>query len=610
MRKLLCTSALLLALPTAAQTSGPGFAGTVEVNVVNLDVAVTDAHGNRVTGLKKEDFEVFEDGRRVEIVNFDAQEGGAGTLAGDGAPRDPEEAWTLAVFFDDANVQPAHRARVIRQLRDFLARKTAPGDRILLATNDLGLHVQVPFTSDLAALDRGLQEISGLAARGGEGEQERAQAVEAILDKLRSAQSDPSDPVPCPMDVVTPARTYAESRRQEVLRSLGTLKMLVNSLSGMPGRKAVLHVSDGIPLTPGEEVFQFLAELCREGTAIDLEGGFSPNLHRALPKPIRELPEQPGNGSSIINNSLEHMATYQGASQAPLDAQGYSVARELEALAAHANANRVTLYALQASGAQGTAAAEAGSGPGDRLFRFPSVSSVLRAGLRDSLQLLADETGGRAILDANDLGPDLSRMREDFSTLYSLGISPAPGGNGREHKLAVQVKRPGLQLRYRRSYRDKPALERAADRTLAALYYGIEENPLEITTEIGAQVPAESGQYAVPLRLRIPLFKLTILKQDDAIYQGSLRLMIVVRDEQGGVSALRQVEVPLRIPRKEVLNAMGQYYVYTLTLNLKPGLQHVALAVRDDTGATTSYLSRAVTVGPAGRPATTAASNH
>jgi hypothetical protein len=63
------------------------------------------------------------------------------------------------------------------------------------------------------------------------------------------------------------------------------------------------------------------------------------------------------------------------------------------------------------------------------------------------------------------------------------------------------------------------------------------------------------------------------------------------------MSPVRQVAVPLQIPRKEVLTAMGQFYVYTLTLQLPPGRQQVAVAVRDDIAATTSYLSRAVTVG-------------
>lgn len=76
------------------------------------------------------------------------------------------------------------------------------------------------------------------------------------------------------------------------------------------------------------------------------------------------------------------------------------------------------------------------------------------------------------------------------------------------------------------------------------------------------------------------------------------------RSPDGVNSPVRQVSVPIRIDRKGVLRAMGQFYVYTLTLNLQPGEQRVAIAVRDQIAATTSYLSRAVTV--AGRTAGTA----
>jgi hypothetical protein len=61
---------------------------------------------------------------------------------------------------------------------------------------------------------------------------------------------------------------------------------------------------------------------------------------------------------------------------------------------------------------------------------------------------------------------------------------------------------------------------------------------------------------------------------------------------------VKQVAVPLNIPRKEVLRAMGQFYVYTLTLNLPPGEQRVALGVRDEISSTTSYLSRGIKVSP------------
>jgi hypothetical protein len=230
------------------------------------------------------------------------------------------------------------------------------------------------------------------------------------------------------------------------------------------------------------------------------------------------------------------------------------------------------------------------------LAQLPNIHSTAAANLRNSLTLLASETGGRAILDANDVTADLHRMQDDLESYYSLGYSPAHSGDGREHRIEVRVQRSGLQVRHRKSYRDKPAIERAVDKTLAAVYHGFEDNPLEVTLEIGAQAPVEGDRVAVPIKLRIPLFRLGIFPQPDQTFRGRLRLLVSTRDGKGGVSPIRQVEVPLEIPPEEVLYAMGKLYEYELTLNLPPGEQHLAIAVRDEGTTTTSVLSRTLTV--------------
>jgi VWFA-related protein len=608
MKILSAMSALLLAAWTpafsASPPAAPSFGEVVEVNVVNVDVYATDKNGHRISGLGKDDFELREDGKRVAISNFEVVGSSGSSQTGSPqvgvsaagssqakAERAPEDPLSLVIYFDDFNIRPPHRARVLKQLGEFLT-QLSPGDRVMMVSSDPGLNIRVPFTSDPAALARGLREIGKLSAHGDESDRDRLQAFKTMMTIHQTSLEDPIDPIPCPQGIVTPAHTYATSRRGDVLRTLSGLTVLVNSLSGVPGRKALLHVSDGLPLNPGEELFQFLLELCGgQGTS-----GFGP---------ARTI-ENPGGGKFSQDNSLDASQVfdarsigpkaYQASSQAMLDAQTYSIAKNLQALAAHANAQRVTLYTLQASGLQGTTAADASAGPEDRLFQFPSIGMSLRSNHRDSLQILADDTGGRSILDANNVLPDLTRMREDFASFYSLGFTPAHASDGREHRLEVRARRPGVRLRYRQSYRDKPAMEKMVDHTLAALYYGVEENPLQIAVEIGDIAPAEAGQYSVPVRLRIPLFKLAILKQEDA-YQGKLRVLVATRDEAGGTSPVRQIEVPLNIPRKEVLNALGQYYIYTLTLKMKPGAQHVAVAVRDEVAAATSYLSRPVAVG-------------
>ena len=587
----------------AQPTSLTSFGASVEVNVVNVDVHVTDKSGKRVNDLRKGDFEILEDGKPVAISNFtpvrkaamEGREAAPATAAngdvssGLAVPRAPDESWNLVVYVDNANIRPSHRARALQQLREFLAHNLSPADRVMVVTSNRVLKIWQPFTSDPAALDAALQGIEKVSAQGPEIDLDRKNAFESIMNIQALSLSDPVDPLPCPLDIARPAHDFASSRRSDAVQALNALTLLVNSLSGVPGRKAVLHVSDGIPAVPGEELFQFLVELCG-GSGVTSGIGNSVG------------PGGAGTDDAALKtyDAQEYgPRAYQAASQGPSDSQSYSIAKNLAALVAHANAHQVTLYTLQASGVSGTEASDASFGPTDRLFQFPSIGSAQRASLQESLHTLAEGTGGRAILNANDFRPDLAGLKEDFATFYSLGYTPSHNGDGKEHKVEVRVKRPAMRLRYRSSYRDKPALEKAVDRTLAALLYGSEDNPLQITVEVGDQLPDLSGKpgvVAVPIRLRIPLHNLAILNHDDS-FEGSLRLMVATRTEDGRSAPLRQVAVPIKIPRQQVLNALGQFYVYTLTLQLAPGTHRVAVGVRDEIAATTSYLSQAVTVG-------------
>lgn len=570
---------LLSSGPAAGQDS---FGERIEVNLVNVEIYVTDKAGNPVPGLQRGDFEILEDGKRMEIVNFQAFDrklsaasspdapgsqtpasGGPSVSAPSAASPDGQH---LVVYIDNTFLVPGNRNRVLRQLRDTLD-QLAPEDRVMLVTQDPALRIRLPFSADRAAVRAALDEIEGMAASGINAITERRRALEMIL-AIREASSRGPGGNPCALEIAEPARSYAEATRGEVLRTVRALTILVNSLSGIPGRKALLLVSDGMPLTPGEEVFELLYELCGPGAGTSgLDLG-----------PL-------GSGDAV---------SYDGG-KAPMDAQTYSTANELNSLAAHANANQVTLYALQASGLQGTAAASAEYGPNERMLQLPSITFTQNANLRNSLNVLATETGGRAVFDANDVRKDVARIQEDFGSYYSLGFSPPHFGDGREHRLEIRVKKPGLKARHRKSYRDKPALERTADRTLATLFHGIEDNPLEISVGIGQITPGAEGAYAVPVQLRIPLFRLSLQDRNNEI-QGKLRVLVATQDPKGVTSSIRQVEVPIRIPREKALTALGQYYLYEVRLTLRPGEQRIALAVRDEATALTSFLEQKVRV--------------
>src|SRR6185436_1354042 len=270
----------------------------------------------------------------------------------------------------------------------------------------------------------------------------------------------------------------AQATRQEVLASIAALEALVRSLSGLHGRKALLHVSDGLPVTPGEELFQALYLLCGGGGAADGTGG--------------------------LDTSGGLNAGYR-AESALIDAQSYSTAKDWSLLAAHANTQRVTLYTLQASGLETLSASAADLGSDERYLQLSSVDSVEMQNRQGSLSVMAVDTGGRPTFNTNDIRPDLARLRDDFDHYYSLGFTPRQAGDGREHRLEVRLHRRDLQVRHPRSYRDKSPLESAADRTLAALFYDQLDNPLEVAMEIG-EIRQEGGSaFEVPVRLKIPL---------------------------------------------------------------------------------------------------------
>ncbi len=562
----------------------------VEVDLVNVEVRASDAAGRPVTGLRQGDFRLLEDGRPVTISHFaavtpvasgPATAAPAAAMVGQDTAEPPAAEETpgvhLLVYFDDQHLAPAHRATVLRQLRELADEHLAPDDLVSVVTEDMSVKVRLPFSTDRAALDRSLAELASAPATGGDIERALAMAYNEMIDNQR-AQVKLGDP--CGMSVAEPIRRYAELARDDALRTLGHLRFVVNSLAGLGGRKALLYVSDGIPLEPGSELYQAFNQLCGGGAlreGVGLPDDLSPNDTFGMRKP----------------GAVEEVA---------LDVAQRSLADELSRLAAHANAQGVSLYTLQASGLK--TASTATLSPDERLLQVPAVTAAIADNLVQPLVYLASETGGRALLNSNDYVPDLVRMREDLSTYYSLAFVPAHHGDGKEHSLAVEVSRRGVRLDYRRNYRDKPPLEQAVDRTLAALVHGFADNPLEVILEAGAATAAGDGTLAVPLHLKIPLFRLSLLPSGDT-FAGKLRLLVATSLAGGEPSPLHQVEVPVTVPRLQMLTAYGQYFAYDLTLHLQPGSQRVAVAVRDEVSAIASYLSRSLEV--ASPPATTAA---
>jgi VWFA-related protein len=184
-----------------------------------------------------------------------------------------------------------------------------------------------------------------------------------------------------------------EVRRRERF-SVGTLNALdavVGALRELPGRKSLVLLSDGIPVPPPEE-----------------------DRGRVL---------------AGINRVIE------GANRAS-----------------------VIIYAVDARGLQTLSLFDASQGGVPSPEQMMSISMARGAELHDSqrgMKALAEETGGVAYVNSNDIGGGVRRAIEDQRGYYLIGFRPEEGtfdpatGRFRFHKVSLKVKRAGLKVRTR-----------------------------------------------------------------------------------------------------------------------------------------------------------------
>ncbi len=440
----------------------------------------------------------------------------------------------LVVFVDDVNLSQANRMRILQNVGKFLHTELKPGDEVMLVRYDHRLDIRRQFTPDLKVVDADLAEILNLRTDIRKYQQSLGQAImSTIMVRLGGERGGEST---SGMEIESQLESWAGEESIVVRGSLDALDSVVSWLAGVPGRKAVLYVSDGLPLTPGLDLYTIWTRAARE-----------PSITQRV---------------------------------SAMNAEKYDMTARFRQLTSHASRNRVAFYPIEAYGTR----------DGSSVSLFDSISlEVRQAGLR----FLADDTGGRALLNATDVPSALARVSEDFGTYYSIGYQPRRAGDEAEHKIEVKVKTRGAQARYRRWYKDKPSSETVAEGTLAVMRFGSEDNPLGAGVEI---VPGKKpGETLV--RVKVPVAKL-FLQPNGASRTGQLRLYVVASGE-GSTTPVRQTKlVTVEVPEAEAAAGSKKEYTHEIAIPLKAGYYAVGVGVRDELAATTSYLRRDFTAAP------------
>ena len=542
--------------PPANVVGGLHFVDVTEVTIVEIDVAVSDK-GKPVAGLTKGDFEVFQNGKAQEISNFYAYQRRvvgaepepaptprAEDLVGTPEPVDvppPPKPRFIVFYIDNENITPFNRNRVLTKVNDFVRENLRAPDQAMVASYQRSLKIVQPFTSDPQEIVDGLRGLRTYTGGRVEVNSSRREIEDSInTESQRSSTS--GDPL---MQVTDRAKSFAREQRNTLVFTIRALQELVGMMTGLPGKKAIIYVSDGLPWTPGLELFYEIQDVYR-------------------------------NTSSISDSrEFDSVELYRG-------------------LITTASAADVTFYTIDARGLE----AELGIEAENRTARSPLGAQIARSNYQDSLSYMAEQTGGLAILNSNDVSIGLEKIAEDFETYYSLGYRLVPTGQDRMHRIEVKLKGDRkFTLKYRRFFTEKTLGNQIADRVISGLTFQLPENPLGIEVATGEPAPASAGRWTLPVDVRIPIERLALIPDGDML-AGYVTVYYAARDTEGKQSDLQNKEHAIRIPQAEYESARSKYYTISASLLLESGRYRISIGARDQLTNQAGYATVSKAVHP------------
>ncbi|MEM7351747.1 MAG: VWA domain-containing protein [Acidobacteriota bacterium] len=615
-------TALLLSPAASAQDEDPraSFVERLQVNVRNVEVFVTDKKGRPILDLTADDFEILEDGKPMPLTNFLAPApptAGATDAAHDAATATSQPATAvnspateatdrhLILFVDNLNIRPGNRQRVLGEVRRFLDDLGDRGGRIMVASHDGSINIRQGFTNDLDQVHAALDSLGKLSGPALARQSERTalmREAQQILNMVRQVNStaDPTssaasqdlkllmqmteDQLSSLMQQVesTSHRLHLDNR-EAVL----AVSRFVDALAALAGRKALIYVSDGLMMRPGEELFWAMGESFEQGRRL-----------RFRDRPAdsgQNTDGQSGNSSGgepletdFDSSELKNLVSFRTRSQR------YSLARYFDQLTAVANTHRVSFYTIDA---RGGASGLTEAGVEGRLGAIYSAGlrGIRNANLWETLDVMSGKTGG-VTLTGGDVQSLLQRATDDFTAYYSLGYSPPHLGDGQRHAIKVKVKRRGAKARYRQSYIDKPLRGKIEDRTTAALLLELDDNRHGILVETLEPAPGErKGQYTVPMLVKIPLAQVALLPRGE-VHACDAKLYITSLNPEGSAGPVHEVVFSIEVPNHDLGKVFGQHYTARMDMVLPAGEQKLAVGFWDQMAAEGSFLSHRITV--------------
>jgi VWFA-related protein len=394
------------------------------VDLVTSDLIVRDSEGQFVSSLGKNDFEVYEDGVKQDVVTFVLTHGGrvindtsapppplqAGILLPPPRPTNDASGRIFMIFVDDLHMDFNNTGRIRELFKKIETNLIHEGDMFgVVSTGPSSLAVDMTY--DRKRLDEAINKISGAGLKPDE-----------IIETPDGAQGPPE------------VRYRAHVAFSTAYDVLNNLEQVHNR------RKAFIYVSNGYDFDPfsrsrAKEASQRLSAM---GLGCDSSSGSTSNCPTS-------------SGSSAADGSSVDTSTNPFSTTGDNEFAAADLAAELSELTKEANRANATMYTIDPRGLVG------GPDLDQTKLDMQDWQDHIRE-TQNSLRVIAELTGGYAVINQNDFDKSLKRIDAETSDYYVLGYySNNPDPLKKRRVIEIRVAKPGkYDLKYKTSYTLRP----------------------------------------------------------------------------------------------------------------------------------------------------------
>jgi VWFA-related protein len=552
----------------------------ITTSLVQTDVVITDKNDRIIPDLKLEDFKVYENGKKqelkfLEFVSGEAQPRVEGDIKIAGQALESEISRNLsatdlrrvfAFVVDDLTVPSEDVGNVRRLLTNFLDNQMRGGDLVAIVRVVGGSGFLQQFTSDKRILRRAIAQITPqLHAYSAFN---NLVGKEAIDTQLNTAVSEAA--VSFPADAISAANTNIDSSDEGITRgfralsSLQTASDVTNSMRTLPGRKSLVLISGGLPLS---ETTQNQVSVGGAPVTILETRSYLSNMAFLL----RQLVDRAGRAGVVINT---------------LDIRGLNASRGVSRFADAGN---------EPTSAFGPG--RSGFGRTPNMAEFDNLSLDTMSG-HMGLAALSQATGGISVTNAVDFSDGLNKIVAR-SSYYLLAYAPTEQFDGKFHKLEIKVIRPGARVYAREGYYAK-ADEQTGSQTREDAIVKAAMSPLsKREVELGGRIEyrfSPDNTAEVDVNLLINANNLSFKQDSTGKYESTLDVVGFVINSLGKRFGGFSQTIHSILSPEEYRRALTTGIGYTRHGELPPGSYQLRAVVRDAETGRVGSLSQYIEV--------------